>query len=288
MHKAGVFMIHGLGGTALDLGSMHKRLRKAGFDTCSVTLPGHGSRPEHLRTVRAGHWLEAVRSEYRKLRQEYDVLHIMGMCMGALLAVELAKVERHTRGKLVALAAPLFIDGWATPWYRAARHVLYRLPCLATRIRVMEDEPYGIKNERVRAIVRSKLARGEKFHYRWVPLSCIREVDRLRARVRKDLGDIACETLVIHARNDELTSLRSARYLVAQIGEEAQGGLARMVVLENSYHMVCLDNDRDTVTQNVMEFLGPRAGRFSYVPAETEPGTASYCGPYSSLASVVG
>jgi len=35
-----VFLIHGLGGTQYDLGSMHKRLKNAGFVTHSLTLPG--------------------------------------------------------------------------------------------------------------------------------------------------------------------------------------------------------------------------------------------------------
>ena len=39
----GVFLIHGLGGTQYDLGSMHKRLKNAGFVTHSLTLPGHGT-----------------------------------------------------------------------------------------------------------------------------------------------------------------------------------------------------------------------------------------------------
>ncbi len=44
----GVFLIHGLGGTQYDLGSMHKRLKNAGFVTHSLTLPGHGTDPKDL------------------------------------------------------------------------------------------------------------------------------------------------------------------------------------------------------------------------------------------------
>ena len=56
----------------------------------------------------------------------------------------------------------------------------------------------------------------------------------------------------MHAREDELTSLRSANFLVEKIG----GGRARMVVLEDSYHMVCVDNDKEIVARNVLEFFG--------------------------------
>ena len=45
------FLIHGLGGTQYDLGSMHKRLKNAGLVTYSLTLPGHGTKPEDLARV---------------------------------------------------------------------------------------------------------------------------------------------------------------------------------------------------------------------------------------------
>lgn len=259
MREPGVFLIHGLGGTQFDLGSMHKRLKNAGFVTHSLTLPGHGTKPEDLLNVSAEDWLDAVREKYREAAAQHDVLHVMGMCMGALLAVETVKRERHAKGKLVALAPPIYIDGWATPWYSSARSLLYRVPGVAARMKVVEDEPYGIKNEQLRGIIKAKFKRGENFHYRWVPLACIREVDRLRAMVMADLDQIVCPTLVVHAREDELTSLRSASYLVERIGGRARAGLARMVVLEDSYHMICVDNDREIVARNVVEFFDANA-----------------------------
>ena len=67
--EPGVFLIHGLGGTQYDLGSMHKRLKNAGFVTHSLTLPGHGTKPEDLAGVRAEDWIEAVRVKYREVRR---------------------------------------------------------------------------------------------------------------------------------------------------------------------------------------------------------------------------
>jgi carboxylesterase len=247
-----VFLIHGLGGTQYDLGSMHKRLKNAGFVTHSLTLPGHGTQPEDLVGVSAEDWIGAVVGKYREIKDAHPTLHLMGMCMGALLAAVLAQREAHAKGKLVLLAPPVFIDGWATPWYRSLRPLLYALPSVRNAMKIEEEDPFGIKNEQLRAIVKAKFERGENFHYRWVPLECIRQVDRLRAVVMAAAPKIACQTLVVHAREDELTSLRSANFLVEKIG----GGRARMVVLEDSYHMVCVDNDREIVAKNVLEFFG--------------------------------
>lgn len=79
----------------------------------------------------------------------------------------------------------------------ALRTVLYGVPGVADRMKVEEEEPYGIRNEQPREIVKAKFARGENFHYRWVPLACIREVDRLRGFVRQGLQRIACPMLMV-------------------------------------------------------------------------------------------
>jgi carboxylesterase len=252
--KVAVLMIHGLGGTQYDLGSMHKILQRAGFTTHSLTLPGHGTTPEDLIDVRAEDWIEAVQKLYRELIDKYETLHVCGMCMGALLSIELVKRERHTKGKLVALAPPIHIDGWATPWYVGLRRYLYWIPALR-RMKVEEEDPFGIKNELIRNIVKAKFARGEAFHYQWVPLACVEQVDRLRGWVMTGLDQITCMTLVCHAREDELTSPRSAAFLEQEIGKER----TQVVLLDNSYHMICVDNDRDLVARRVLEHFGADA-----------------------------
>ncbi|WP_259295233.1 acyl-CoA-binding protein [Paraburkholderia sp. DHOC27] len=243
-------LIHGLGGTQFDLGSMHKRLQRCGIETHSLTLPGHGVSPDALNDVRAEHWIDAVTQKYRELVDQYDQVHVVGMCMGALLAAILCARERHTKGRLVTLAPPVFLDGWSTPWYRAARHLLYYVPLLPARMKVEEGEPYGIKNALVRNIVKAKVERGDNFHYRWVPLTCIREVDRLRAIVLQEASQIRCPVLVLHSREDELTSLKSAEFIERAVPD------ARVVVLENSYHLICIDNDREQVANSLLAFIG--------------------------------
>jgi carboxylesterase len=246
----GALLIHGLGGTQFDLGPMHKALRRVGVQTHAITLPGHGGQPEDLVPVLAEDWLASVTRAYEELVDQYETFHVMGMCMGALLALALCERKRHRKGRLVALAAPVFIDGWSTPWYRWLRYPVYHIPGLPARIRVDEDEPYGIKNDLVRAVVKAKFERGDNFHYRWVPLACVRQVDRLRRWVQAGARRIACPTLVVHAREDELTSLRSADFLEAAVPD------VRKVVLEDSYHMICVDNDREQVVSSVLDFLG--------------------------------
>ncbi|MEN5165237.1 alpha/beta hydrolase [Achromobacter kerstersii] len=248
--RTGALLIHGLGGTEFDMGGLHKVLARAGIETHGVTLPGHAGRPEDLLDVRVEDWMDVVTQRYRELAAQYDVLHVIGMCLGALLAVELCKRESHTRGALVVLSAPVFLDGWSTPWYRGLRYLLYRVPGMPRRIRVQEEDPYGVKSELVRAFIKAGFARGDGFHYQWVPLACVRQVDRLRGMVQRGLDTLRCPTLIMHAEEDELTSPRSARFL----GDRIPG--AAVVLLQDSYHMICVDHERERVMRSVLAFVG--------------------------------
>lgn len=174
--------------------------------------------------------------------------------MGALLALVLAHRVRHgtarPQNRLALLATPVHIDNWLTPWYRDLRYVVYRIPDMAARMRVEENEPFGIRNPLLRQVIKAKLVRGDSFHYPWVPLACIRQVDWLRHWALAGAPGTQCQTLVIHSREGELTSLRSAQTLQATLPH------ARSVVLESSYHMICVDSDRDQVAAEVLSFLG--------------------------------
>lgn len=285
--RTGALLIHGLGGTEFDMGSLHKVLARAGVETHGVTLPGHAGQPEDLLDVRVEDWMGVVTRRYRELCGQYEVVHVIGMCLGALLAVELCKRESHTRGALVALSAPVFLDGWSTPWYRGLRYLLYHVPGMPRRIRVQEEDPYGVKSELVRAFIKAGFARGDGFHYQWVPLACVRQVDRLRGMVQQGLEQLNCPTLIMHAEEDELTSPRSARFLGARIPG------ATVVMLQDSYHMICVDHERDRVMRDVLAFLGKDPGLVRMrkrpavvdVPAQAAAGWSGSSGPCGSFSA---
>src|SRR6202000_3483435 len=126
------------GGTQYDLGAVLKAIRNANCDAHVVNLAGHGTKPEDLSDVRAEAWVDDAIQHYRRLVPLYDTIHVAGMCMGALVALLLCQAvgyappracagdhaTGHTSGHLALLAAPIYIDGWSTPWYRHLRHLM--------------------------------------------------------------------------------------------------------------------------------------------------------------------
>ena len=84
-----------------------------------------------------------------------------------------------------------------------------------------------------------------------VPLGAVSELAALAAHVDRGLPGIVAPALVIAARHDHTVALSGARRLARRIGS----GPARLVVLEESWHLVGIDVERDRCAREVVEFL---------------------------------
>ena len=73
----------------------------------------------------------------------------------------------------------------------------------------------------------------------------------MMAEVRTHLEQINCPLLIMHAREDEITSLRS----VDELFESLRLKDKELAVLENSYHMITIDNDRHQVARLLEQFV---------------------------------
>lgn len=247
--RSAALLIHGLGGTVYDLGTLGRTLEDANITVHTPLLPGHGTHPDDLLKTSWQDWVEAMVQEYRQLKTRYAKVHLAGVCLGGLVALEVARRETVS-GKLALYAPPLYIDGWSLPKLTWLRHAVYRLPQLAQRMRVPENHPFGIKNPRLRNIIQQRFERGERFHYPYIPLACIREVDRLNRHLRRYIKQIHCTTLIVHSEEDDITSIRSAHYLRKHLP-----GPVEFMPLRNSYHMVLVDNDRQEVLNRSLRFF---------------------------------
>lgn len=125
------------------------------------------------------------------------------------------------------------------------------MPGLRHLIRVPEGEPFGIKNTRIRNLIRRHLLKGSGVHYPYVPLAAIAQVDRMRFAVKRALSRVVCETLVMHSEEDEVTSIRFAEFVCANLGSRD----VTLVRLTDSYHMITLDNERNTVADYTVAFV---------------------------------
>jgi carboxylesterase len=257
-NRTGVLLIHGLGGTPVEMKTVAKRLSDAGNTVMCCQLAGHCGTETDLAQTNWGDWYESAEAALAELESCCDTVIVGGLSMGGLLAAKLAAGHSERVQGLVFLAPTLWYDGWTMPWYAVLLKLLrpyISLPILK-HWSFAEREPYGIKDERVRKIILQAMTSGDSTlaGVLGTPAYALRELWRLTDALKPDLPKIRQPALVIQARNDDVASLRNAQYLQRRLG-----GLVETLVLDNSYHLVTVDQQRHMVIDRVVSFVGSLA-----------------------------
>ena len=248
--RVGILLIYGLGGTPVELSFVAQALNRAGHTVYCPLLVGHGGPGELLNATTWMDWYKSVEEAHDALKERSDVIVVGGLSSGVLLALHLAaKRPQEVNGTL--LFSPTFWpDGWAIPRYLGLlKLVPYK--CLANLVNLHERAPYGIKDECIRAVVLNSLQvdgrpmtdifgrkGGTVLEFRW-----------LAKTVEKELGQIKQPALIFHPRFDDQSDIRNSMLLQRKLA-----GLAELVVLNDSYHMVTLDRQRADVADRSVTF----------------------------------
>ncbi len=235
-------------GSPYEMKKMGKALFKADFDVFCHCLPGHGTSPVNIKTVRWQDWYTDSVAHYKNLTKQYDEVYLGGLCLGAVLALAIAGEYRDVRG-ILCLSTTLFLDGWTIPWYNFLMPVgVYTI--LRYYYSFPEREPYGLKNETLRKKIAALQKRNTEALDNY-PMSCIYELLKFSKFAQKNMSKVQSPVLLIHAKEDDLTSPKSAEFVYKNIGS----AIKKYIRLENSYHLVVMDNERDFVFNACIEFL---------------------------------
>jgi carboxylesterase len=247
----GVLLIHGLGGTPVEMRYVAQGLARAGYTVHVPQLAGHCATPEELWATTWQHWYESVEEEHGRLRERCSKIVVGGLSMGAILALHHAVQYSDEVSALTLYAPSLWLDGWGIPWYSS----LFRLITqrwFAQIFPFAERDPWGIKDPRIRALIEQVIKSGDSSQagVAAVPGSLMLELRWLVQRVKDEIAKIKQPTLIVHPREDDRASLRNVSFL-----QDNLGGPVHTVVLDDSYHIVTLDRQRELVVQRTLDFL---------------------------------
>jgi carboxylesterase len=246
----GFLLIHGLGGTPAELRFVGIGLSRSGYTVHCPQLAGHCGSFEELRATGWKDWYATVQAAHAELLKTCKTVIVGGMSMGAILALHLAAERPDSVHAAVLFAPTLKLDGWGVPWYSVLFN-LVRTRRGADLVSFSEREPYGIKDPRVRALVTAAIASGDssKVGQLTNPGSVMLEMRWLVNIVKRELRQIRQPTLIVHPRHDDRASLGNAAHL-----QKALGGLVDTCVLDDSYHVITIDRQRDLVVQRTAAF----------------------------------
>ena len=255
--RVGILLIHGLGGTPIELRFIAQTLARAGNTVYCCQLAGHCGTPEELRRSTWQEWHASVEAAHDMLREHCDTILAGGLSMGGILALHLARNRPDSVHGLLLFAPTLRLDGWSMPWYSRPLHYLRPLP-IKLEFDLAEREPYGLKDERVRALVVSSMQSGNSGQAGVfsTPMRSFANFNVIVSLVKRELDQVRQPVLIVHPREDDIASIENAQYLQTHLG-----GLVETLILDNSYHMVTLDQQRHIVAERAERFVSWVAGR---------------------------
>lgn len=254
----GVLLLHGLCGTPAELRYLANALARQGYTVHCPMLAGHGGSASLLEASSWTDWYESAERALEEIRRACDTVIVGGLSTGAVLALLLA-ARRPGEVDAVKLYSPtLWLDGWRVPWYaRAFRLVTQKW--LARLIQFPAPHQYGIKDPRIRELVVSAMLAGDKNAP--PPLTrmsgaVVLERRRLVDAARRLFDRVVQPVLIIHPREDDFAGLSNVAYLQRKLP-----GAIETVILDDSWHIVTIDRQRQLVADRSIEFVSRLVGR---------------------------
>jgi carboxylesterase len=234
-------LIHGLTGTPYEMRPLGERLVAAGVRVQAIRLAGHGGGPEELGEATHANWYESVVEGFERLRAYDEPNVVIGLSMGAVLAARLAIDQREAVSAVVMLSPAFYLPFWARAALRALRPAIN----IADRIYIHQRNGSDIHDAAARRVHPAT---------RLMPLRAALNLIELSDQVRANLSELVQPTLLVHSRHDHTCPFeKNTDFLMKHLGSAEK----RLVALDESFHVITVDSERERVAQETLDFILP-------------------------------
>ncbi len=232
----GALLCHGFTGSPQSLRPWAEYLAEAGLSVWLPRLPGHGTTWQDMARTRWEDWFAEVDRAFDELRGHADEIFVMGLSMGACLALRLAEQRGPAVSGLVLVNPSVTADT--------------RLFLLAPVLKFMVPSLKGIASD-------IKKEQATELGYDRVPVKAAASLPGLWRATQAQLADVTQPVLAYHSTDDHVVGPASLRLL-----RQALPSL-EVRELPDSYHVATLDNDAPEIFAGSVGFVRThsRAGR---------------------------
>lgn len=233
--RTGALLVHGFTGCPQSMRPWGEYLAAHGLSVLGPRLPGHGTRWQDLNLTTWQDWYGEAERALDDLRSRCDHVFVMGLSMGGTLTLRLAE-ERGDDISGICLVNPSILT--ENKAFRFIGAISRGIPSLK-----------GVGSD-IKAPGVVELA------YPRTPLRAAASLGRLWPLVRADLGKITVPVLLLRSSVDHVVEPSNGPALLAALGSDD----VRDIVLEDSYHVATLDNDKERIFEESLAFVRQHAG----------------------------
>jgi carboxylesterase len=227
----GILLIHGFTASPSEMSYLGWFLNERGLTVSAPLVPGHGTTPEDANRYRWQHWANHLTIAYAEMQDRCSSIFIGGFSAGALLALYLAARLRR-------------IDGLITyaPALKASNRKLILAPVVKYFRRTVPKPPDIDLYPDVAEV---------RWAYDEYPARAADELRKLQRVVKSSLPDVRAPLLIIYSTADETVKSDGIELLMKKAGSNEK----EVVTLQNSGHIITLDQERDVVAEKSYQFI---------------------------------
>lgn len=226
----GILLCHGFTGSPHSLRPWAEHLAAEGLTVSLPRLPGHGTTWQEMNRTRWEDWYAEVDRAFGELQATTDDIFLMGLSMGACLALRLAELHRDAVSGLVLV----------NPSVTADTKLFLLAPALKMVIPSLKGVGSDIKKPGV-----TELA------YDRTPTKAAATLPVLWKVTKRDLGKVTAPVLVFKSTEDHVVGPASLDVLRAALPKAA----LEVRELPDSYHVATLDNDAAAIFAGSLDFV---------------------------------
>lgn len=195
-------------------------------------MKGHGAQPADLIHFRAEDWIAQVEHLLLETKSRFTNVFMVGFSMGGTLALHLA--ANYDFSGVATLAAPVKLSltdellirsfHWIVKWQ-------HKTNGSDIKDRSMADLLYTYSSYPSRSTV---------------------EVFRLVRKIKPAISRISMPILIVHGTEDHIVPVTNAGLIANKVASRHK----KLVIVQNSYHILPMDFDKQTIRSAIHAFIG--------------------------------
>ncbi len=225
----GILCLHGFGGTPFTVRPVADSLASCGYTVSVPRLPGHGTTAADMATTDWSEWQIEVERAWDELGERCSTRVIVGLSMGATLALALATTRTDVDG-VVAINPLITVD-----------------PDMVEQVQMFVDSG-ALETDAGPSDISDPAAK--ELGYETLPLQPMLSLYAGAAATLASLSKITVPTLVVTSRHDHVVPAENSQLVL-----DALGSLASQVWLEKSFHVATLDVEQQLLSATIVNFI---------------------------------
>ena len=230
----GALLVHGFTGSPQSMRPLGDYLAERGIAVMAPRLPGHGTAWQDLNARTAEEWVAHVEDAFNVFAAEKEEVYLVGLSFGAALSLNFAAHYPDRVDGIVALSTFLLPKD----------PLRFLAPVVRRVVRSLPGKANDIADPEQRELAYERLPTGAA----WVMLQFVKQA-------RQNLGAVRSPILLIHSHNDHTAHPSTAPLVYDSVSSEDK----QLVWVDDSYHVITLDRDRDEVYRRTYEFIKERS-----------------------------